>query len=94
MQKRFEFEFEDESASASGSLHDGLHFPQYTGDERLEVSTVDGVPMISANRDGLLMLAKLCAKMAMSDYEGGFHLHLSQDFNADLAEALILGRIR
>ena len=94
MQKRFEFEFVDESAAASGKPSDRLTFPEYTGDEQLQVFEVEGVPTVSANRDGLLMLARILVKMALSDYRDGFHLHLYEDFNADLKEALVLGRLR
>jgi len=36
-------------------------------------------------------LAKILVKIAMSKYRAGFHVHLHQDFNADLPEVLSVG---
>jgi hypothetical protein len=92
MKKVFHFEFDDESAAESGSKHDGITYACCaTEDERLRIEVVDGVPFIFANGSGLLTLAKILIKIALSKYRDGFHVHLRQDFNADAPEVLTVG---
>ena len=90
--KIFHFEFDDESAAASGSRHDKITY-EYSAeeDERFRVEMIDGTPFIFANSAGLLTLAKILIKIGTSEYKDGFHVHLSQDFNADCPEALAVG---
>ena len=57
-------------------------------DEKLNSSTTDEGPVLYMNRPGMLTLAKVLIKMAKGDHKEGFHVHLRQDFNADLPERL------
>ncbi len=92
MKKVFHFEFDDESAAESGSKHDRITYECSTAEnERLRIDMVDGVPFIFANGSGLLTLAKILLKIALSKYKDGFHVHLHQDFNADSPEVLAVG---
>jgi hypothetical protein len=92
MKKVFHFEFDDESAAESGSKHDGITYGcSAAEDERLRIEMVDGVPFILANRSGLLTLAKILVKIALSKYRDGFHVHLYRDFNADAPVVLTVG---
>jgi hypothetical protein len=88
----FHFEFEDESAAESGRKHDTITYEDSPAqDERLRVEMMNGAPFVFANSTGLLTLAKILVKIAMSKYRAGFHVHLHQDFNADLPEVLGVG---
>jgi YD repeat-containing protein len=46
--------------------------------------------VIYANREAFLLLARTCAKIAIGQYESGFHVHLTTDFDATQPEALRL----
>ena len=85
MKKKFEFEFEDVSSERSISF-------EYASDDEEQLSVIleNGVPVIYANREAFLLLARTCAKMAIGEYSSGFHVHLSSDFDADQPEALRL----
>jgi hypothetical protein len=50
----------------------------------------NGVPVIYANREAFLLLARSCAKFGLGGYSSEFHVHLTQDFDADKGEALRL----
>lgn len=81
MKKEFEFEFEDQSASNTISFE----YDDST-EEKLSVLIESGVAVVYANRQALLLLAKAFAKMALSDYSSGFHVHFSNNFDADEPE--------
>jgi hypothetical protein len=85
MKKKFEFEFEDSPSNK------GITF-EYAEEveERMTVTVENGVPVIYANREGFLLLARTCAKFGLGSYSSGFHVHLTQDFDEDKGEALRL----
>ena len=57
-------------------------------DERMRTDVQEGVPFLSLNRPAMITLARILIKMAYGDYTSGFHVHLPEDFNADLPECL------
>jgi len=92
MKKVFHLDFDDESAAESGNKHDGISYESSAAeDERLRIEMIDGVPFIFANGSGLLTLARILIKIALSKYKDGFHVHLHRDFNADSPEVLAVG---
>ncbi|MFY9745090.1 MAG: hypothetical protein WA891_11875 [Acidobacteriaceae bacterium] len=90
MKKRFVIEFEDGSAKATGKKHDGITYP-CSGDERLYLIHVEGVPFISGNSQGLVTLGTVLIQIGTGDYKGGFHVHLREDFDGDKNGILIVG---
>ena len=90
--KIFHFEFEDDSAAETGRRDDRITL-EYSNadDERLRIEIIGGVPFVFGNHSGLLTLAKVLIKFALSKYKDGFHIHLHQDFNADSPEVLGVG---
>ena len=70
MKKRFEFEFIDESPNNTISF-------EYddNAQEEIEIVWENGKPVLYANSQAFLVLAKTFIKMAMCDYKEGFHLH-------------------
>lgn len=54
----------------------------------MNVTLENGVPVLSANSQAFLALAKIFIKMAVCDYKEGFHLHLPKDFDADEQEVI------
>ena len=87
MTKRFEYEFEDE-----GSRSLTIDYDEHE-DERLEVLRDNGQLFLFANKAGLLCLARICIKLALGQYQDGYHLHIRKDFDADLPEAFVLGLV-
>ncbi len=83
MNKKKKFEFTDESAENSISF-------EYDDEieEEMDVTLENGIPVLSANSQALLALAKIFIKMAICDYKEGFHLHLPKDFDADEPEVI------
>jgi hypothetical protein len=83
MKKKFEYEFEDASCGNTISF-------EYNSEkeEKMAVIVENGIPAIYLNREALLLLAKTFVKIALGTYSSGFHLHLSQDFDADKPEAV------
>ena len=83
MKKKFEFEFVDESSDNSISF-------EYDDEieEEMNVTLENGVPVLYANSQAFLALAKTFIKMATCDYEEGFHLHLKKDFDRDEPEVI------
>lgn len=77
-QKSFAFDFEDKSPKSI--------VYECEGAERLRTSVEGGVPLIFANRAGMLVLAKLLVKLSMGEYRQGFHIHLRSDFGDDAAQ--------
>ena len=92
MKKQFTFEFEDGSAKSTGQRWDGMTTAFYSGDEVLRLSD-DGntPPFISGNSAGLVALGKFLIQMGMSDYRDGYHVHISEDFDADKPEIMAIG---
>ncbi|MEL7226647.1 MAG: hypothetical protein AAF810_25095 [Cyanobacteria bacterium P01_D01_bin.36] len=83
LQKRFEFKFHDRSAEnvISFDYNDAM-------DEEMTVSIEHGVAVIYANKQAYLTLAKAFIKLALGNYQSGFHFHLGQDFNDDDPNAM------
>ena len=83
MNKKFDFEFEDLSSKNTISF-------EYDDEveEKMSVLCENDVPVIYVNRQALLFLAKTFIKMALGEYSTGFHIHLSQDLDADQPEAI------
>ena len=89
MKKLFRFEFEDLSAKGGNRKHDGIAYEHSRNeDEQFRIENVDGTPFLVANSSGLLMLAQIFAKMGLSEYKDGFHVHLREDFNGDSPDVL------
>lgn len=85
MPQKFEYEFEELKNN-----HITFEYGP-DGDEALQVTTVNGTPMICLNRSGMLALAKFLIKMGIGPYSDGFQVHLYSDFDADKPECLIVG---
>ena len=81
--ERFEYNFEDESQknTLSFDYDDSV-------DEKMKIVIEDDVPTIYADRAGLLCLAKTLIKMALCNYNEGFHVHLRDDFDGENSESL------
>lgn len=90
MTKTHHVEFPDESAQASGERHDRITF-RCSGDEVLSREYVNGVPMISGNRAGLVTLGEILIQIGLSDYKSGFHVHIREDFDGGKKEILVVG---
>lgn len=56
--------------------------------EQLRFETVDGIPCVVANRQGILALAKLLMTMGAAQRFEGLCLRLRQDFDGDCDEIL------
>ena len=81
--KKFEFEFEDLSSQ------NRMQFDyDEEVDEELKVVIENGMPVLYANKQGYIALAKTFVKMALGEYSDGFHIHLRQDFDGDEQEAM------
>ena len=80
----FSFEFEQERPN-----HITFDYSP-EADEKLDTLVENGVPILAANRAALLSLAKAFIKMALGDYQEGFHIHLRKDLNADEPDRLIV----
>ena len=80
---KFEFEFDDLS-SENRMVFD------YDDDieEEMRIIIEHGSPVIYANRQAYLTLAKAFIKLALGNYSNDFHLHLRQNFDADDDEAI------
>lgn len=85
MKKTFKFEFED--LSSSGAI---TYDCSNEGEEKFTVSIENGMPVIYANREAFLLLSKICAIFALSDYDSGFHVHLPHDFDEEQTESIRL----
>jgi hypothetical protein len=59
-------------------------------DEKISSTIENGVPFLYLNKSGMITLARTLIKMAVGDYQDGFHVHLHKDFNADLPECLAI----
>ncbi|NEZ61839.1 hypothetical protein D0962_03460 [Leptolyngbyaceae cyanobacterium CCMR0082] len=81
--KKFEFEFEDLSSQ------NRIQFDyDEEVDEELKVVIENGMPVLYANKQAYMALAKTFVKMALGEYSDGFHIHLRQDFDGDKQEAM------
>jgi hypothetical protein len=83
MKKNFQFEFEDTSAENRISFDYNEDI-----DEIFEIQTDKGTPVLCANQQGFMTLAKVFIKMAMCDYKDGFHINIRKDFDADRSDTL------
>jgi hypothetical protein len=83
VKKKFEFEFEDTSSENRISFEYDSEF-----EEKISVLCENEIPVIYANRQALLFLAKTFIKMALGGYSIGFHIHFSQDLDADQPEVM------
>lgn len=82
MAKTFSYTFEQEQSN-----HLSLDYSP-EGDEKLRVEVGSGTTTIYLNRPAMITLAQALIKIAEGNYSQGFHLHLREDFNADLPDAL------
>ena len=86
MKKKFNFEFDDVSHKNEISF-------EYDGDESLKVEIVDGQPFIYVNKSASAFLARFFAKLALGEYQNGFHIHFKEDFedepNQDVLAVLV-----
>jgi hypothetical protein len=78
MKKTFSFEFEDKS-----SENKMLFEYDEEIDEILDVSNVDGLCTVYANREAFMALAKVFARLALCEYKKGFHFHIRKNFDGD-----------
>jgi len=81
-QRTFIFEFDDNSPKSISY--------EVCETERLQTTVENGVPFVIANRDGMLVLAKLLIKLSMGNYGNGFHMHLRGDFSDDAGQPDVL----
>lgn len=83
MKRKFNFEFEDRSSENSISFEydDAV-------EEEMTVIVEDGLPVMYANRQAFLSLAKTFLKIALCEYSDGFHIHLRKDFDNEQPEIL------
>jgi hypothetical protein len=81
--KEYKYEFIDKSENSSISF-------EYDDDieETFRVEIENSVPVIYANKTALKLLGDTFIKMYLSNYKPGFHIHLNEDFDADLKESL------
>jgi hypothetical protein len=90
MAKTHLVEFVDGSAKATGARNDGISM-SYSGDERFRRFEVDGIPYLYGNSAGLVRLGEILIQIGLSEYENDFHLHISEDFDSDKDEIVIVG---
>jgi hypothetical protein len=85
MKKKFKYEFEDTSK------YDSIRF-EYSDkyDEKINIEMMNGVPALSANKSGFMHLAKLCLKMALSDYKDGFYFDIKKDLDDEQKEIILI----
>lgn len=83
MRKKFTFEFDDSSPNRSITFEydDSI-------EEKMAVTIEDGIPVVYANRQALMLLAKTFIKMSIGSYTPGFHLHFTEDFEVGQPEAI------
>jgi hypothetical protein len=73
--KTFTYQFEDQSPRS-------VRY-ECSETEILATSVHNGVPFITANRAGMLTLAKLLLQLSLGEHDDGFHVHLRGDFGDD-----------
>ncbi len=61
-----------------------------TGSERMAVECDGAETRIFANREAFRVLAQIFGKLALGQYEPGFHVHLRADLGDDATEADVL----
>lgn len=83
MKKSYLFEYDDESSESKISFD-----YDETIVETLKVVIENGVPTVYANKTGLKLLGDSLIKLHHSGYKTGFHIHLSEDFDAGKPEIL------
>lgn len=81
MKREFYFEFKDESSESILEYESGLS-------DRVTTVIERGVPILSANREGLLSLARILIQMAMGSYRNGYHVHVPENFDPDRPECV------
>ena len=83
MHKIFEFEFIDRSSKNQISF-------EYDDDvdEEIDIKLEKGKPILYANQQAFLSLAKAFIQLAMGNYGDGFHIHVRKDFDADKPEII------
>jgi hypothetical protein len=74
--KTFTHKFLAESESGWFSFDTDAHPP---AEIRLETDS-GGLFWITANREGWLHLARVCAELGLANFEGGFHFHKNSHF--------------
>ena len=84
-QKEFCFVFEEEEETS-------LSYEVSTdGKERLTLCEHEGQKFFYGNKEGLLVLAKICVKLALGNYPNGHHLHLNENFDEESGEIMAIG---
>ncbi|MDV3347065.1 hypothetical protein QGP82_00020 [Leptothoe sp. LEGE 181152] len=83
MMKKFEFEFEDLSSQNTIEFDYDEEI-----DEELKIVIENGMPVLYANKQAYIALAKTFIRMALGEYSNGFHVHLNQDLDADEQEIM------
>lgn len=83
MKNKFEFEFDDYSSENRIKFD----FDQEI-DEEMKIIIENKIPVLYANKQAYLALAKAFIKLAFGEYSNGFHFHLRQNFDADEQEAI------
>jgi hypothetical protein len=85
VKRTFNYEFTDTSPRT-------MRF-DYAGSQgevlKAEASTDHGLTVF-VNRGAALVLARVFAQLAVSDYHNGFHVHLREDLDADKPEQLTI----
>ena len=83
---KFEYEFEFEPNNVMSMDY------SEEDDEYLDLIDIGGDQvMIVGNKSGLITLAKVCIKIALGDYDKGFHIHISKNFDADHPDIFAVG---
>lgn len=85
MEKAFNYTFQDKSQNNGISFDYSENY-----DERINLEIVNNKPVLSANKNGYLFLAKVFLKLALCDYKDGFHFHLHRDVDSDQEEIMII----
>ena len=79
--KSFIHEFQDESQDGCTSINTDAQLPAKI---KLEVED-DGNFWLTANREGWLHLARVCAEMGLGDFKSGYHFHKNSTFQSSEA---------
>lgn len=90
MNKKFVFEFVDEAPKNALSYE----YEAEDSTEKMQVVMENGSPVLYANQQGCLVLAKAFIKLAICDYKEGFHIHLHKDFDGDQPETIRVGLVK
>lgn len=82
---RFVYEFAEEGPDSLT-----IDYSEHA-DEKLRAYSRDGQVYLVGNASGFLTLAKVLIKLARGSYPEGYHVHFSEDFDADKEDVLCVG---